>query len=317
MPAVSVRSRVVTSLPASRTTSAPAGSALNVDVQVGARRAWPGSSSGGRPASSAGQRNQAVQSAAVEQVPAQPVRDPARDRALARPAGSVDRHHENRLGRQLCHPRSGSEPTLAPHGLTSEPILVPRSRGRHGGRSRRTRGRTSPHWRRRESRPAPWPRKRGDRKAHRDPMIADGFRRLPPVRRPPSIRIPSGRALGADPERCEPTRHRRDPIRFLDPELRRPAHRGHPARAGGGHEERRQLVDRERHQPRRRVDHPRSGAGRTSMSATGSGTTVPMVDQAQIGAHQRQHLEQPCARRIDTDPLDDGAARHLRCSRRR
>ena len=45
-----------------------------------------------------GQRNQAVQSAAVEKVPAKPVRDPAPDRALSRPAGPVDRHHENRLG---------------------------------------------------------------------------------------------------------------------------------------------------------------------------------------------------------------------------
>jgi hypothetical protein len=134
-------------------------------------------------------------------------------------------------------------------------------------------------------------------------MIAEAFND-PLVRRPPSIRIPSGRGSARIPSAPSPraiaairsdslTRSSAAPLTVVT-----------PLGAGGGHEERRQLVDRERHQPRRCVD-PLQRCRPDLDVRYRFGTAVPMVDQAQIGAHQRQQLEQPCARRIDTDPLDE------------
>src|SRR5712675_632577 len=69
---------------------------------------------GGELGHHAGQRHQAVQGAAVEQMPTQSLRQPAADRTLPCPAGPIDRHDRYALDRrhQESRPSSRARPTL-------------------------------------------------------------------------------------------------------------------------------------------------------------------------------------------------------------
>ena len=67
----------------------------------------------------------------------------------------------------------------------------------------------------------------------------------------------------------EAARHGRDAVALFDAQFFRARDEGLPFRARGSDEQRRELVDRERHQPLG-MRAPLSCDGRTSMSATGS-----------------------------------------------
>ena len=112
-----------------------------------------------------------------------------------------------------------------------------------------------------------------------------------------------------------PVGHHRQAIALLDAQLRaRRVTSVSPLRAGGGNEEHRKLVDRQRHQRLGHRDAAQRGwraprCRRPARLGTGAAARV----HADVGAHQPQQLEQPGARRIDADVAQQqrplGAAR--------
>mgnify|MGYP001434087504 CR=1 FL=1 len=105
---------------------------------------------------------------------------------------------------------------------------------------------------------------------------------------------------GGDAKRSQPVSHDLDTVGLLDPQLRRSRQRGFPFGVGRGDEQRRKLVDRQRHQPlgngdalERRVTHPEIGDRFAARRA--------LVEHRNIGPHQPQDVDRAAAGRIHSD----------------
>ena len=118
---------------------------------------------------------------------------------------------------------------------------------------------------------------------------------------------PIGQQLVLDAEHREPGRHPRQAIALLDAQLVRAAHHALPARAGGGHEEHRELIDGERHQRLGHRDAAQRAAPHLQVRDELHRARAPARPRvhADVGSHAPEDLEQSGARRVDAHVLQD------------
>ena len=101
-------------------------------------------------------------------------------------------------------------------------------------------------------------------------------------------------------EHLEAARHGRDTVTFLHTQFFGAGDERFAFCARGGNEQRRELVDRQRHEPLRDA---RALEPRRPHLDVGHGlpAKVAVVDQAQVRAHQRQHFQDAGTRRVHAD----------------